>query len=161
MSVARQQLERYRKKAAPDTHGHSAAGSETTAPAASSAAPEPRAPNVLPTQPPSPETLATQALPGAFLYAMRCPAHGRDIFKVGYTDRDPEARARELSASTSSATHFLLVQAWAVSEGLQAERAAHEQLAAYRLSTSREFFHAPYSELRKRIEGAIGPWSLE
>ncbi len=107
-----------------------------------------------------PEAPATEALPGAFLYGMRYPAHGRDISKVGYTDRDPEVRARELSAATASPTHFLLIQAWAVTEGLPAERAAHKQLSAYRLSTNREFFQAPYSQLRQRIESDIEPWSL-
>jgi hypothetical protein len=91
---------------------------------------------------------------------MRCPAHGRDIFKVGFTDRDPEIRARELSSSTSSPTHFLVVQAWAVSEGMSAERAAHYALDRFRLANNREFFQAPYSELRKDLESAISPWTL-
>ena len=97
---------------------------------------------------------------GAYLYVMRCPAHGRDIFKVGFTDRDPEVRARELSSATASPTHFLVVQAWAVSEGASAEKAAHETLERSRLAGNREFFQAPYVELRRGIESAISPWNL-
>lgn len=102
-----------------------------------------------------------QTAAGAFLYVMRCPAHGRDIFKVGFTDRDPEVRARELSGATASPTHFLVVQAWAVSDGLKAERAAHQGLEAHRLASNREFFQAPYSRLRETIESAISGWALE
>jgi len=92
---------------------------------------------------------------------MRCHAHGRDIFKIGITDIVPEVRARELSAATATPTHFLVVQAWAVSEGARAESAAHEALERFRLADNREFFTAPYSELRKGVEAAISPWSLD
>jgi len=79
---------------------------------------------------------------GAFLHVMRCPAHGRDNFKVGFSDRDPEAKARQLSAATASPTHFLMVQALAVSDGAKAERVAHGLLGRFRLASKREFFQA-------------------
>ena len=100
-------------------------------------------------------------LQGAYLYVMRCPAHGRDIYKIGFSDRDPELRARELSSATASPVHFLVVQAWAVSDGRAAERAAHNLLAAHRLNGNREFFQATYSELRAGIEVAAKPWLLD
>jgi len=96
----------------------------------------------------------------AYLYVMRCPAHGRDIYKVGYTDRDPEVRAQELSSATGSPTHFLVVQAWAVVDGQAAEMAAHEALNGHRLSDRREFFKAPYQAIRKGIEARIGEWEI-
>mgnify|MGYP000226898079 CR=1 FL=1 len=101
-----------------------------------------------------------EVLAGAYVYVMRCPAHGRDIYKVGYTDRDPEQRARELSGKTAAPTPFLVVQAWAVTEGRQAEQAAHQALEAYRLDSNREFFQAGYSGLRQALESAIQPWVL-
>jgi hypothetical protein len=97
---------------------------------------------------------------GAYLYVMRCPAHGRDIYKVGYTDRDPEQRARELSNKTGTPTPFLVVQAWAVSNGRLAERAAHQALDRCRVDSNREFFQAMYSTLRQVLEAAILPWLL-
>ena len=97
----------------------------------------------------------------AYLYVMRCPAHGRDIYKVGYTDRDPESRARELSASTASPVPFLVVQAWAVTKGNLAEDQAHSALEKYRLAQNREFFVGAYHSIRERIEIAIRPFLIE
>lgn len=97
---------------------------------------------------------------GAYVYVLRCPAHGRDIYKVGYTDKDPEHRARELSHATGAPTPFLVVQAWAVSHGREAEAAAHQALDSFRLDSSREFFQATYAALRRALEGAIQPWAL-
>jgi hypothetical protein len=97
---------------------------------------------------------ASSSKPG-YLYVLRSPAHGRDIYKVGYTDRDPEGRARELSSVTGSPVHFLVVQAWAVLDGRAAEAVAHKALAEYRLASNREFFIGTYSILRERIEAAI------
>ena len=153
LSVARQRLERFRKGAASVT------GVPPVVQKEHAIAPGAVAPSASPT--PSDFSPPTGAAPvGAYLYVMRCPAHGRDIFKVGFTDRDPEVRARELSSATASPTHFLVVQAWAVSEGASAEKAAHEFLERFRLAGNREFFQAPYAELRRGIESAISPWNL-
>ncbi|HOW75732.1 MAG TPA: GIY-YIG nuclease family protein [Candidatus Competibacteraceae bacterium] len=97
---------------------------------------------------------------GAYIYVMRCPAHGTDIYKVGFTTRDPEERAAELSRNTSTPAVFLVVQAWAVTTGLAAESAAHQALAALRIAGNREFFLAKYQRLREIIEGAIAPWLI-
>jgi hypothetical protein len=93
-----------------------------------------------------------------YLYVFRSPAHGRDIYKIGHTDRDPEVRARELSSTTGNPVPFLVVQAWAVSAPSAAEKAAHAALTQYRLALNREFFAGQYSELRRLIETAIEPW---
>src|SRR5207253_1669170 len=76
----------------------------------------------------------------SYLYVFRSPAHGLDIYKVGYTDRNPDSRARELSSTTGSPVPFLVVQAWAVVDGHAAEIAAHKALEDYRLASNREFF---------------------
>jgi len=76
----------------------------------------------------------------SYLYVFRSPAHGLDIYKVGYTDRNPDSRARELSSTTGSPVPFLVVQAWAVVDGHAAETAAHKALEDYRLASNREFF---------------------
>lgn len=156
LSLARHRLERFRHSHAPVTPGPATLPSTEPRPTAQQ--------QVVATAAPSgpSESVPAQALSllGAYVYVMRCPAHGRDIFKVGFTDRDPELRARELSSTTSSPTHFLVVQAWAVSDGQLAEQAAHERLGRFRLAGNREFFQAPYVQLRKDIEAAIAPWEL-
>ena len=91
----------------------------------------------------------------SYLYVLRSPAHGKDIYKVGYTDRDPEKRAQELSSYSGSPVAFLVVQAWAVIDGRSAEKAAHKYLENFRLASNREFFIGQYSMIREKIETAI------
>lgn len=159
LSLARQRLERFRRSQGAATSGATTSSStdqfkgaqRQQAPIQSAA---------VGAGPMDAAAAEQAALAGAYLYVMRCPAHGRDIFKVGFTDRDPELRARELSSTTASPTHFLVVQAWAVSDGQQAERAAHDRLERFRLAGNREFFQASYAQLRTDIELAIAPWGL-
>jgi hypothetical protein len=110
---------------------------------------------------PDVEERVEQTLLGSFVYVMRCPAHGLGIYKVGYTDRDPEIRARELSNATGVPEPLLVVEAWAVRDGFPAEQAAHRLIAHFRLSEHREFFRvSTYSEFRKLVVNAIEPWAL-
>jgi T5orf172 domain len=104
--------------------------------------------------------MAVSAEP-SYLYVFRSPAHGLDIFKVGYTDRNPDSRARELSSTTGSPVPFLVVQAWAVVDGHAAEIAAHKALEDYRLASNREFFRGSYMILREKIEAAIATFLLK
>jgi hypothetical protein len=97
----------------------------------------------------------------SYLYVFRSPAHGLDIYKVGYTDRNPDSRARELSSTTGSPVPFLVVQAWAVVDGHAAETAAHKALEDYRLASNREFFRGTYMILREKIEAAIATLLFE
>ncbi|KWU26312.1 hypothetical protein AS149_25310 [Burkholderia cenocepacia] len=103
---------------------------------------------------------AGQGMHGAYVYIMRCQAHVEHLYKVGFTDRDPEVRARELSATTATPSPFEVVRAWPVAEGLAAERAAHAALRAVRHSANREFFQTTYAELQRVVEEAIQPWVL-
>jgi hypothetical protein len=105
----------------------------------------------LPTKPDGQDSISAE-IAGAYVYVMRCPAHGRDIYKVGYTDRDPEQRAREVSKTTATPTPFLVVQAWAVTNGRLAEQAAHNALNTCRVVGSREFFQSTYADLRNKVE---------
>lgn len=143
LSVARKRLEVYRRRMERKAEGPVPAQVESLLPAA----PEP----VIP---------ADAGRYGAYVYVMRCHAHSENLFKVGFTDRDPEVRAKELSASTSAPMPFVVLRAWAVTEGRAAEQAAHVALGAVRLSSTREFFQTPYTELQSLLEAAIQPWVL-
>ncbi|AGU51560.1 bacteriophage T5 orf172 domain-containing [Variovorax paradoxus B4] len=101
-------------------------------------------------------------IPGSnpgFIYVMRSAAHLKDVFKVGLTRRTSDERSGELSRSTSSPDHFLVVEEWATGDCVQAERLIHEELASYRFNPSREFFKAPYRTIFKVIDKVIS--SLE
>lgn len=145
LSAARQKLEAYRRRMEKRNDVPLPAPVEAVLPASPVAAPLPE----------------EEGRHGAYVYVMRCHAHAEDLFKVGFTDRDPETRAKELSASTSAPSPFVVLRAWAVSEGRLAEQAAHEALGAVRLSANREFFHTPYAELQALLESAILPWVLD
>jgi hypothetical protein len=97
---------------------------------------------------------------GAFVYVMRCHAHTENLFKVGFTDRDPKLRAKELSSTTSVPSPFMVLQAWAVSDGYGAEQSAHAELTDVRLSANREFFQLDYRELCLRLEQSLKGWLL-
>lgn len=97
---------------------------------------------------------------GAFVYVMRCHAHSENLFKVGFTDRDPKLRAKELSSTTSSPSPFMVLQAWAVTDGHAAEQSAHAELKDARLSANREFFQLDYRELCQRLEQSLRRWLM-
>ncbi len=116
---------------------------------------------------PSPESEAEAAgvaepgpATGAFVYVMRCHAHTENLFKVGFTDRDPKLRAKELSATTAAPSPFMVLHAWAVKDGYRAEQRAHAELTDVRLSANREFFQVGYRELCLRLERALAGWLL-
>lgn len=92
---------------------------------------------------------------GSNLYVMLNPAMQSNIYKVGYTNDDPEERARQLSAHTGVLGRFIVIQSWRVTHGREAEAAAHEALDEYRASDDHEFFQLQYEKLRRMIEKAI------
>lgn len=90
-----------------------------------------------------------------FIYVMRSAAHQKNIFKVGLTRRNAALRASELTRTTGSPDHFLVVQEWQVSDCVLAEKLIHEELQSYRINPGREFFMADYSVVRSAIDAVI------
>ena len=66
-----------------------------------------------------------------------------EIYKVGMTDRTPEERAKELSASTSVATPFLVIYKQRTNYPKQLEFVVHKELekSNSRVNQNREFFN--------------------
>lgn len=94
-----------------------------------------------------------------FIYALINPSLA-GLVKIGRTDRNPEARAQELSGHTGVPTPFVLAYQRLVSDSHHAESWIHTFLGrkGYRLSDRREFFTAPLQEvidaIRAYPEGA-------
>ena len=65
------------------------------------------------------------------------------IYKVGMTERTPDDRAKELSASTSVATPFIVIYRHQTYHPKELEYAVHKELEAYdsRVNHNREFFN--------------------
>lgn len=74
------------------------------------------------------------------------------IVKIGKTQRDPEARAKELSAATGVPTPFILAFESYFADCSRAEQYVHTRLAAKRLANNREFFQV---QLREAIEAVL------
>lgn len=89
------------------------------------------------------------------IYVMRSAAHPKEVFKVGLTSRSSDTRAAELSSSTSSLDHFLVIEEWPVKDCVLAEKLIHKKLEAYRLNPKREFFKAKYSKIHAVIEEVV------
>lgn len=63
------------------------------------------------------------------------------VYKLGYTDRAPMQRLKELSASTSIPTDFNLVVYAECENPSSIEANVHKQLEDYRINQQREFFY--------------------
>ncbi len=83
-----------------------------------------------------------------YLYVMRCPLMEGDVYKVGFTIKTPKERAEELSRATGVPFAFVVVHSWHHSNARELERLAHSALADCRIPTRREFFKAPFEDLR-------------
>lgn len=99
--------------------------------------------------------MVTSTKNAGFIYVMRSGAHQKDIFKVGLTKRDAEARSKELGSSTSSPDHFLVVEEWFVKDCVLAEKIIHHKLDSYRVNPKREYFKARYSIIFSVIDEVI------
>ena len=102
-----------------------------------------------------PETHSDEGGAGASLYVMRCPLMDDDVFKIGWTSKPPRARAEELSRATGVPLSFVVVESWRTNEPRLVENMVHEALSEFRISTRREFFKAPFQEIRRRIVAIV------
>jgi len=79
-----------------------------------------------------------------YIYIMRNPAMGPNIFKIGLTRNDVDERAKQLS-KTSVPDKFYKAQEWNVKDCIKAEKIIHERLDNHRVDPRREFFNINYS----------------
>jgi hypothetical protein len=90
-----------------------------------------------------------------FIYVMRSPAHERNIYKIGFTKRDPEDRASDLSGTSGQPDALVVLISWKVMEPRRVEQEIHKALSKERINTRREFFKAKFEKLRETIESII------
>jgi hypothetical protein len=88
------------------------------------------------------------------LYVMRCMAMNDEVYKVGWTSRTAEERAKELS-TTGVPVPFEVVECWKHGDPSALERGVHALLDPYRIKGNREFFKVGYPELKALIEQEI------
>lgn len=88
------------------------------------------------------------------IYILRCPAHDEDIYKIGYTRRTAQERARELS-NTSAPEDFFVVKEYRVLNAEGVEKRIHIALDKFRVNRSREYFRAPLGRIKREIRRII------
>lgn len=74
-----------------------------------------------------------------FIYAMSCGAMP-DLIKLGGTSKSPAERAKQLTASTSAPSPFVVLYSKRVSDWRAAEALLHERFSEERTNDAREFF---------------------
>lgn len=69
------------------------------------------------------------------------------LYKIGYTERAPSARVRELSKSTSNPTEFILLVYAEHEDPRNLEATIHQRLSEKRVNNGKEFFRLDLSDL--------------
>lgn len=77
------------------------------------------------------------------------------LLKIGYTDRDPILRAKEISDSTGVPLPYEVEYQVYTTHPLKLEQQAHKLCAKYRLNRNREFFECDYEDAVEGIREAI------
>ena len=78
-----------------------------------------------------------------FIYILRNPTMGLNIFKIGLTRNEVEERIKQLS-KTSVPDKFYKAQEWNVKNCVKAEKEIHDLLENFRIDPRREFFDIDY-----------------
>ena len=94
------------------------------------------------------------ANPG-YIYVMRSPSHGLDIYKIGKTRRSLDVRANELTGATGVPLPFEVLASWEVGDVDVVEKKAHQRLKSYRVSRRREFFRVQLSIIVEEISRIV------
>ena len=98
-------------------------------------------------------------MPG-WIYVMSNPSLSTPgegpLLKIGCSTNDPQIRAKQLTASTSSPTSFTVVYAREVRDANKAEKQIHTALAGYRVNEGREFFRVSVYEAARTVDAICG-----
>jgi hypothetical protein len=89
-----------------------------------------------------------------YVYIMSNACYANDVFKIGWTSRNPLHRASQLN--TGAPTPFIIDSVIITTEGPKLERQIHNRLKQYRMETNREFFKISKDTLREIITNDLG-----
>jgi hypothetical protein len=73
-------------------------------------------------------------------------------YKIGYTKKSPNERAKQISNATGVASPMVVEWAFHCWSGFELEQEVHNKLSEYRVSNQREFFQLPLDEAIEVIE---------
>lgn len=75
----------------------------------------------------------------------------KELFKIGFTERDVASRVKEINSATGVPIPFGVRHAWRVRDPKRVKGEIHELLADYRVQSDQEFFNMKYSDAVKTI----------
>ncbi len=86
----------------------------------------------------------------SYVYALSHPSM-IGLLKIGATRKHPEARAAELSSSTSIPGDFIVEYYLSFDDPFEIERLVHEAFAEQRIDPSREFFRVDVETVAREL----------
>ena len=86
----------------------------------------------------------------SWVYALSNPLQ-QGIYKVGYTNKHPEERAKQISNSTGVVLPYEVAFAFHCYNGEMLEGELHKRLGEYRVNNNREFFQLSLEEIKSSI----------
>lgn len=89
------------------------------------------------------------------VYVMRSAHHPKDVYKIGYTTKTADERARQLESTSGQPDQFVVVNSWAVMQPRKVESTVHHLLSRYRTNPRREFFKLKYTKIQSTIDKVI------
>ena len=92
-----------------------------------------------------------------YIYIMINASFPKDTLKIGFTKREPELRAAELSQATGLPSEYIVAYQSLVADCEKAERLIHQELEKYRITNyrndrSREFFKIKLKDAIKLLD---------
>ena len=78
-----------------------------------------------------------------------------DLLKIGYTEKDPKSRAKEISQDTGVPSEFVVDYQVYSSRPRDLEQKTHSVLSKYRINNNREFFNCSHEIAIEAIKQAI------
>ena len=87
----------------------------------------------------------------SWVYIMSNPS-SPGYYKIGYTKKNPEERAKQISNATGVIVPMVVEWAFHCYNGFALEQEVHNKLDNYRVSNQREFFQISLDEARQTVE---------
>src|SRR5262249_7316019 len=94
------------------------------------------------------------------IYIAHNPIDGKDVYKVGLTERSVPERMAELTASTSNLGTYEAVGYVVVNDIQEAERRCHERLSYCRVQDNREFFQECLESIVRIVRECCQPFEV-
>lgn len=79
----------------------------------------------------------------------------KELLKIGKTTKEPDERAKQLSASTGVADDYIIAYKCFVKDITSSENLVHETLKEFRFNAKREFFKLPLKDAVRIIDGLL------